>query len=107
MHKTIRLFSVFVMLLVINCSDQTAGQLNLDMAAADLSVILTDLSVTPTDLTTAPMDLSLPGPPRLCSPDNWCWENPQPQGNGLYGVWGADPNNVWAVGLFGTILKTN
>lgn len=49
-------------------------------------------------------DMGVSAPPRLCSPDKWCWENPRPQGNTLNGLWGTDPNNVWAVGDSGTIL---
>ena len=45
-----------------------------------------------------------PSPP-VCNVDPWCWQNPLPQGNHLYGVWGSDANNVWAVGLGGTIVK--
>ena len=43
----------------------------------------------------------------FCSPDNWCWSNPLPQGNGLRKVWGSGPNSVWVVGENGTILKWN
>src|SRR5215510_5695776 len=40
----------------------------------------------------------------ICSGDGWCWRNPLPQGNPLFGVWGSGANDVWAVGGPGTIL---
>ena len=104
MYKAICLL---ILLLGINCSDHGVGAPDLGMAAMDLGMAAADLGMTAADLSMAPMDLSLPGPPRLCNPNNWCWENPQPQGNYLYGVWGADANNVWAVGFGGTILRWN
>ena len=45
--------------------------------------------------------------PAICSADDYCWQNPLPQGNALRGVWGSDANNVWAVGDAGTILRWN
>src|SRR5215813_2669094 len=33
----------------------------------------------------------------VCSADDWCWRNPLPQGNPLYGVWGSGASDVWAV----------
>lgn len=42
--------------------------------------------------------------PRICSPDNWCWQNPLPQGLTLRGVWGAASDDIWAVGDYGTIM---
>lgn len=42
---------------------------------------------------------------RICSPDGWCWTNPTPQGNELRKVWGDRPDNYWAVGYAGTILR--
>lgn len=41
---------------------------------------------------------------RVCSVDNWCFWNPLPQGNQLRGIWGAAPDDIWAVGDGGTIL---
>ncbi len=41
---------------------------------------------------------------RVCSQSGWCWENPLPQGNGLNGIWGFGPDDVWMVGWYGTIL---
>jgi hypothetical protein len=34
----------------------------------------------------------------------WQWQNPLPQGNSLYGVWGSSGSDVFAVGYGGTIL---
>lgn len=42
--------------------------------------------------------------PRLCSLSKWCWYHPLPQGNGLNGMWGTGPTDIWAVGDFGTAL---
>ena len=42
---------------------------------------------------------------KVCTADRWCWENALPQGNSLFGVWGASPREVWAVGPMGTILS--
>ncbi len=42
---------------------------------------------------------------QVCNPTGWCWENPQPQGALLWGVWVAGPNDAWAVGQNGTLLR--
>jgi hypothetical protein len=34
----------------------------------------------------------------------WEWQNPLPQGNDLYGVWGSSGTDVFAVGGSGTIM---
>ncbi|MCU0485811.1 MAG: hypothetical protein MUC85_06825 [Anaerolineales bacterium] len=39
--------------------------------------------------------------------DEWIWENPLPQGNTLWGVWGAAGDEVYAVGAMGTVLRYN
>src|SRR5437867_4478647 len=39
-----------------------------------------------------------------CSVDHWCWEQPLPQGNALFGVFAVSDDDVWAVGGAGTIL---
>ncbi|MBI1387150.1 MAG: hypothetical protein GC154_01710 [bacterium] len=36
--------------------------------------------------------------------DHWQWQNPLPQGNTLWGVWGSSGNDVFAVGQEGAIL---
>jgi len=36
----------------------------------------------------------------------WFWQNPLPQGNELFGVDFINENLGWAVGKFGTIIKT-
>ena len=52
-----------------------------------------------------------PLPPRLpslggaCMDSGVCWENPTPQGNDLYGVWGLSPTDLWMVGNIGTVLR--
>jgi cysteine-rich repeat protein len=35
----------------------------------------------------------------------WCWANPLPQGNSLYDVWAAGPDDYWLVGACGTVLR--
>src|SRR5260221_10447977 len=57
----------------------------------------------PPDLATpaldaAALDLASGAPPGICSPDRYCWENPLPQGNHLFALWGADASHVLAVG---------
>ncbi len=42
---------------------------------------------------------------RVCSPSGWCWENPYPFGNELWGAWAAGPGDVWAVGSDSTLLR--
>lgn len=43
-------------------------------------------------------------PTALSSTPEWTWHNPLPQGNTLNAVWGSGPNDVFAVGNYGTIL---
>ena len=45
----------------------------------------------------------LPTKKSFCTKDRWCWMNPWPQGNDLYGLWRKGPHTV-AVGDHGTIL---
>ena len=86
-----RAICALVLLLVIHCTNGPTGG--------------PGLSMEPPDLSMGPADMSMPGPPpRVCSPDRWCWENPLPQGNDLGGVWATDANNVWVVGNAGMIL---
>ena len=40
----------------------------------------------------------------ICSKDQWCWENPLPQGNPLNSVWQSSDTDIWAVGDHGTIV---
>ena len=42
--------------------------------------------------------------PGLGPVTSWEWKNPLPQGNSLYGLSGNADNNIYAVGLAGTIL---
>lgn len=46
-------------------------------------------------------------PTVVCSDDRVCWENPRPQGTSLFRVLGRGPNDVWAVGDAGRILRWN
>jgi len=40
-----------------------------------------------------------------CTTSGWCWDNPTPGGSNLNGVWAGAPDNVWAVGMGGLILR--
>ncbi len=40
----------------------------------------------------------------FCSADDWCWENPWPQGNALNAVWAASESDVWFAGERGTLM---
>lgn len=40
----------------------------------------------------------------ICSSDNWCWENPNPQGNTLNAIAGFSDQDVWAVGSYGALM---
>lgn len=64
----------------------------------------TDLGMTAQDMSLGPVDMSSSGPPTACLSSAWRWENPLPTGHSLNGVWGADANNVWAVGQCGSIV---
>jgi hypothetical protein len=54
---------------------------------------------------------AIPLPPRLpslggvCLGSAMCWENPFPQGNDLYAVWGNGPSDMWAAGQYGTVIR--
>ncbi len=39
-----------------------------------------------------------------CSSDGWCLEHPRPLADNLKGLWGAAPDDIWAVGDFGHII---
>lgn len=85
-------------------ADLGTGAVDLGTGPADLGTGTADLDTGLADLSTGPADLSMPVPTKVCSSDNWCWENPLPAGSDLFGVWAANANNVWAVGYGGTIL---
>ena len=38
-------------------------------------------------------------------PNDWSWEHPRPHGDDLEDVWTAGPNETWAVGECGTIMR--
>ena len=42
----------------------------------------------------------------ISAQQQWFWQNPLPQGHNLYDVKFIDENNGWAVGGYGSILKT-
>lgn len=43
-------------------------------------------------------------PTQTCS-GAFCWENPQPHGNAIHGLWARTERDVWAVGAGGLILR--
>jgi len=43
----------------------------------------------------------------VCSDDGWCWENPLPQGDTIFGLSATAADDVWAVGQFGGIHHWN
>ena len=42
---------------------------------------------------------------KVCNDEGWCWENPLPQGNHIYGLWGTATGTTYAVGQLGTVLR--
>lgn len=54
---------------------------------------------------TGPQSVSARFGKRICSAAALCWEHPLPQGNVLNAVHGVAPDQVWAVGEQGTILR--
>ena len=42
---------------------------------------------------------------QACSSDNWCWQNPLPQGNTINDIWMLNASFAIAVGPDGTILQ--
>ena len=60
--------------------------------------------MTPTDTMTPPDEPPVVVPLRACASGSFCWQNPQPQGNLLLGVWGRSATDIWAVGEAGTIV---
>ena len=96
---------LLILLLGIHCSNNGVGTAGPGIEPADLSMGSADLSTGAADMSMGPADMSMPGSEKICSAGGWCWENPLAQGNNLFGAWGADANNVWAIGQSGTILK--
>ena len=56
---------------------------------------------------TGPGDVSVAFAARICSPSDWCWYAPLPQGNTLRAIWGPSASDIWAVGDTGTFLHYN
>jgi len=48
--------------------------------------------------------LALFSQPAHAQEPDWTWQNPLPQGNPLWGVWGSSGDDVFAVGGSGTIF---
>lgn len=46
-------------------------------------------------------------PRRACTSSGFCWVNPAPHGFALFGIWGSAPNDIWAVGEAGTVMRYN
>lgn len=98
---------LLVLLSAINCNTSGSAAQDLDVFSSDLATGSGDLAAAPIDRGGTAEDMAGAAPVRVCSADNWCWENPLPQSNTLSSLWGANANNVWAVGSYGTILKWN
>lgn len=45
--------------------------------------------------------------PPICSPTNWCWLSPLPQGNTMNAAYAASESIVWVVGEGGSALRWN
>jgi hypothetical protein len=83
------------------CSDDSAGGPGTSDASVD--------AIAPSDVAPLPPSDggSTPdggGNGADCRPSGWCWENPKPWGDTVAGVWGAAPNDVWAVGGAGVLF---
>lgn len=52
---------------------------------------------------TPPPPVPMPGP-GWCSPDGWCWFEPDPHGQELRAVWALAPDDAWAVGVNATVV---
>lgn len=53
----------------------------------------------------APLQVTARFAPKICSQDDWCWDNPLPQGNTLRAAWASSEKDVWAVGDHGTVIR--
>lgn len=56
----------------------------------------------PSKAVSASAALATPG---ICSPSGYCWENPVPAGGMLTAAWASGPDNVYAAGGWGRILR--
>lgn len=43
----------------------------------------------------------------FCTDGSFCWQHPTPQGNTLSRLWGAAPNDLWAVGENASLIHFN
>lgn len=66
-----------------------------------------DLRAAPPLDQAQPLDLAVDAeePPPLCHKSGWCWENPRPLGADLLGVWGPSPEEFFAAGYEGALLR--
>lgn len=58
-------------------------------------------------LANSPLSFEAEAFPPVCTADGWCWDNPTPQGNHLYGAYTAPSGAVFAVGRRGTVIRYN
>jgi hypothetical protein len=65
----------------------------------------TDAGIDQKSAADGPSSDVLSPPVTVCSPDNWCWDHPSPQGKNMFGVWGTSETNVFAVAEGGTIFR--
>lgn len=45
--------------------------------------------------------------PATCSPDQWCWRLPRPEGNDYHRVYATARDNIWLLGQHGTVMQWN
>jgi hypothetical protein len=73
--------------------------------SADVDAAVSDLLLDAApDPDMAPDTIPDPPPP-IASDDGWQWVHPLPQGQALASIWGDANDNLWAVGIGGTILR--
>ncbi len=102
-----RSICLLILLSTLHCNTTSPATQDLGTFTSDFATASDDLAAASPDQGGSAADMAGSAPVRVCSADNWCWENPLPQSNTLYGLWGANANNAWAVGSYGTILKWN
>jgi len=101
-------------LLVIALSSCTSGTAPLEPGSRADAAVATAADARAPDAAALAPDAAQPadggiadsgagGP--VCSSDGWCWALRTPQGLTLNDVWGTGPNNVFAVGVGGVVLR--
>jgi hypothetical protein len=77
-----------------------------DAAAADARAVDdASLDAPPAPPDAGGPDDAAPPPPSPCTADGFCWVSPSPPAARFAAAWGAGPNEVWAVGESGTVVR--